>query len=62
MSDHDGPAIAKAVYNALFNVPGGPNLSTFPRTLARVVDDVVRDMRAKGVSVDRWAAFVHIGA
>ena len=36
-----------------------PNLGTF--SLARVTDDIVRDLRSKDVPAERWATFVHVG-
>lgn len=36
-----------------------PTLEGF--SLARVVDDVVRQLRLKKVPIKRWAAFVHVG-
>ena len=55
MKDADSDVIMSSTEEA----HPGPNLATF--CLARVVDDIVRDMRKRGVPAKRWATFVHVG-
>jgi hypothetical protein len=57
MTDKDGPAVAGAVYEALFQDEVF-DLNAVPYAL----DDAVRDLREQKVSAKRWAVFVHMGA
>jgi hypothetical protein len=57
MRDEDGPAVAQAFYEKLFEGTIIEN-DAIPRAL----DDAVRKLRDDGVSPERWATFMHIGA
>ncbi|KAF9063099.1 CHAT domain-containing protein [Rhodocollybia butyracea] len=62
MADVDGPEMAKDFYSYLFS---DENLSRCNEVgaQARALSDAVRKMRErKGVTLERWVNFVHIGA
>jgi tetratricopeptide (TPR) repeat protein/CHAT domain-containing protein len=58
MVDDDGPDIADAFYKHMFC-----NTDTIDlRHAAEALNTATRDLRKKGVSLDRWTNFIHIGA
>jgi hypothetical protein len=57
MSDADGPFIAKCFYERLFE-HGTIDIASIPYAL----DHAVGTLRKSGVSPERWATFVHMGA
>jgi hypothetical protein len=57
MHDQDGPYIAKVFYEKLFETDS-VDVDTIPYAL----DFAVSALRAKGVSPERWATFIHMGA
>jgi CHAT domain-containing protein len=59
MADIDGPDVAEDFYRYMFREPGG--MGDF-RDSAMALNHATREMRRRGVPVDRWANFVHIGA
>jgi hypothetical protein len=56
MNDEDGPAVARRVYQTLFEKET-LDLDDIPYAL----DDAVRMLREAGVPASRWALFVHMG-
>jgi CHAT domain-containing protein len=59
MADIDGPDVAKDFYKYMFREAGG--IGDF-RDSAMALNYATREMRKRGVPVDRWINFVHIGA
>jgi hypothetical protein len=57
MRDADGPSIAGSFYSKLFEKE---NISN--DDIARALDYAVRDLRDRGVPLEGWATFMHIGA
>jgi hypothetical protein len=57
MGDEDGPLTARKFYKALFQ-SDQLEAAMIPYAL----DTAVSALRAQGVSVERWATFVHLGA
>ena len=57
MYDQDGPQLAEWVYEYLLRNDTF-DLDDVPYAL----DEAVQRLRKKGVTVRRWATFVHIGA
>jgi hypothetical protein len=59
MRDEDGPVVAKAFYEKLFE---GDTITA--DAIPRALDHAVRKLRhsEKGVSIERWATFIHVGA
>jgi hypothetical protein len=57
MSDEDGPYVARQFYNKLFE-GGVINIDSVPYAL----DHAVAALRKRGVPVERWATFIHMGA
>jgi hypothetical protein len=57
MGDADGPAVATTVYRELFK-GDMIDMSVVPYAL----DEAVQELRRQGISANRWATFVHIGA
>jgi hypothetical protein len=57
MNDKDGPYIAKHFYEILFQREI-IDVNDVPYAL----DDAVTALRKSGVSPERWATFVHMGA
>jgi hypothetical protein len=59
MGDLDAPNMARDFYKYMFRQPE----STLDfRDSAVALDRATRQMRGRGVPVDRWINFVHIGA
>jgi hypothetical protein len=56
MDDEDGPAVAKRVYERIFQ-NDYLDLDDVPYAL----DEAVRDLRDSSVSAERWASYVHMG-
>jgi hypothetical protein len=59
MADIDGPDVAEDFYRYMFREPGG--IGDF-RDSAVALNHATREMRKRGVPMDRWINFVHIGA
>ena len=59
MDDEDGPTISKEFYKHMFRKSG--NKANF-RDSAEALNVAIRAMRKKGVPLERWIFFVHIGA
>jgi hypothetical protein len=57
MNDADGPRVAKLFYERLFS-EDIITLDTIPYAL----DYAIGELRKSGVSPERWATFIHIGA
>jgi hypothetical protein len=57
MNDIDGPLIAELFYNRLF-AEDVITLDAIPYAL----DYAVAELRKTGVSPERWATFIHMGA
>jgi hypothetical protein len=57
MSDVDGPVIAEAVYKDIFS-----HNVIDTDVIAYALDAAIERLRQRGVSPERWATFVHIGA
>jgi hypothetical protein len=57
MTDADGPKIAKAFYRSVF-----ANQVITTDDIPYALDDAVAELRYSGVSPERWATFVHMGA
>lgn len=58
MGDMDGPAVAKSVYEALFQSDGD---LIDPEAIAYALDAAIRSLRERGIRPARWAPYVHIG-
>lgn len=56
INDEDGPKIAEWFYGELF-----ANNMIDGNAVAYALDTAVRNLRESGVSVDRWASFIHMG-
>jgi hypothetical protein len=56
MNDVDGPFMAKHIYSRIFK-DGHLDMDAVPYAL----DDAIRQLRESGVSVSRWATYVHFG-
>jgi CHAT domain-containing protein len=59
MVDDDGPDVAEDFYKYMFRQAGG--VGDF-RDSAMALNHATREMRRRGVPMDRWINFVHIGA
>lgn len=59
MGDVDGPIVAKIVYECLHR-EGADVLD--PDVVPYALDAAVRKLRDMGLSANRWAPFVHVGA
>jgi hypothetical protein len=57
MGDEDGPLTARKFYKALFQ-----SYQLEADIIPYAIDTAVLALRAQGVSVERWATFVHLGA
>jgi hypothetical protein len=57
MNDADGPRVAKLFYERLF----AKDLITLD-AIPYALDYAVSDLRKSGVSPERWATFIHMGA
>jgi CHAT domain-containing protein len=57
--DQDGPDVAEEFYKYMFREAGGPG--DF-RDAAKALNFTTTVMRSRGVPLDRWINFVHIGA
>jgi hypothetical protein len=57
MNDHDGPDIAQAFYEKLFE---GQTIDV--DAIPRALDAAVKQLRDVGVPPERWATFMHVGA
>lgn len=55
--DDDGPKVAKWFYEELFSYEAIDG-----DTVAHALDMAVKNLRESGVSLDRWAPFIHVGA
>lgn len=69
MEDEDGPRVARAIYEAIFN-PDHEIESDDPteqiwnihlETVPRALEKVAEDMRAEGLPASRWAQYIHYG-
>jgi tetratricopeptide (TPR) repeat protein len=59
MEDVDGRDVAEDFYRHMFRTPGAiPNF----RDSAEALNLATREMRKRGLGLDRWIKFVHIGA
>jgi hypothetical protein len=59
MEDVDGCDVTKKFYQHMFRVPGSvPNFKDSAEALHRAI----KDMRKRGLGLDRWVKFVHVGA
>jgi CHAT domain-containing protein len=59
MADIDGPDVAEHFYRYMFRKAGGTG--DF-RDSAAALNHATRMMRMRGVPIDRWINFIHIGA
>jgi hypothetical protein len=57
MRDEDGPVVAKAFYEKLFE---GETITA--DAIPYALDHAIRKLRESGVPVERWATFIHVGA
>jgi hypothetical protein len=57
MNDEDGPEVAKLFYERLF-AKNKISVHDIPYAL----DHTITELRKRGVSPERWATFVHMGA
>jgi hypothetical protein len=57
MRDDDGPVIAKAFYEKLFE-----SKTISGDAIPYALDHAVKKLRESGAPVERWATFIHIGA
>lgn len=55
MSDRDGPPLARDFYAKMFEGELDVKAS------AAALHDAVKNLRAAGVPIERWATFIHIG-
>ncbi|KAF9062546.1 CHAT domain-containing protein [Rhodocollybia butyracea] len=64
MADVDGPEMVKDFYSSVFsNLDEDPSRCNEVGVQARALADAIKKMRArKGVTLERWVNFVHIGA
>jgi hypothetical protein len=53
----DGPAVARAFYEALLAEP-----VIDANAVAYALDEAVSKLREQDVSLARWASFIHVGA
>ena len=59
MEDEDGCDVARDFYQYMFRTPGAlPNF----RDSAEALHMAIREMRKRGLGMDRWVKFVHVGA
>ena len=59
MEDDDGCDVTKGFYQYMFRTPGAvPNF----RDSAGALHMAIREMRKRGLGIDRWVKFVHVGA
>ena len=60
MADEDGQHLVEDFYNLLLSTdePGIP----YHERSARALRDAVKNLRRKGVPLERWVNFVHYGA
>jgi CHAT domain-containing protein len=59
MVDEDGPDVAEDFYRYMFREP--ESAGDF-RDSAFALNHATREMRKRGVPIDRWINFIHIGA
>jgi hypothetical protein len=57
MNDTDGPFVAELFYKRLF----GEDVITLD-AIPYAMDYAVQELRKTGVSPERWATFIHMGA
>jgi hypothetical protein len=57
MSDDDGPYVAKLFYDKLFE-----KTQIEADDIPYALDYAVTELRKSGVSLERWATFIHMGA
>jgi hypothetical protein len=57
MSDPDGPVVSKLFYEKLLE-----NETIDPDSIAYALDNTVNTLRQRGVSLQIWATFIHMGA
>jgi ABC-type uncharacterized transport system auxiliary subunit len=57
MSDQDGPFVAQRFYEKLF---AAENLDV--DAVAYALDHAITELKDSGVSPERWATFIHMGA
>ena len=59
MEDDDGCDVTKDFYQYMFRIPGAvPNF----RDSAEALHMATREMRKRGLGLDRWVKFVHVDA
>ncbi|VDB87412.1 unnamed protein product [Peniophora sp. CBMAI 1063] len=61
MADEDGPVLTRLFYERLLlhrDAEGGADCSRS----AEALSEAVREMRKRGVPVERWSTFIHVGA
>ena len=64
MADTDGRDLAGDFYDSVFSVKGKEVLRYYERTAEALRDAVVklRRRRGRGMTLERWANYVHYGA
>lgn len=55
MWDQDGPRVARAVYESLFE-----SEELDPDAIPYALDDAVQHLRSLGLPPERWATYIHI--
>ena len=58
MSDEDGAFVAKIVYKRLFS---GDSPTLDPNDVPYTLDEAVQEMRRRGLPIERWVPFIHLG-
>ncbi|KAH8105735.1 CHAT domain-containing protein [Phellopilus nigrolimitatus] len=61
MADDDGPFVAKKFYKRMFTEEDSPELG-FKRSARALRETIQRLRKRKGMTVERWVNFIHIGA
>ncbi|KAH8111460.1 CHAT domain-containing protein [Phellopilus nigrolimitatus] len=61
MADDDGPFVAKKFYECMFAEEDSPEVG-FKRSARALQKTIQRLRRRKGMTVERWVNFIHIGA
>jgi hypothetical protein len=56
MHDADGPEVSREVYQAMFS-----EITLNSDAIPFALDVAARKLRARGVPMERWATYVHIG-
>jgi hypothetical protein len=58
MNDHDGPLIARSIYEELFK---DPRASLDPKVIPYALDRAIQKLQQNGVHPSRWATYIHVG-